>query len=125
MQVSGGGLAVLDTEEERAWLSRHLVKHVASNICGCQGNYTLTAIHDADPYETVTFLVGGHVDSESDTWVWSTGEEVGEADTCPGDHYSGACLGVTWNQELGCRSGGLLTSSIMFIMVLCSQVLPD
>ena len=37
-QVSGGGLAVLDTEEERAWLRRHLVKHVASNICGCQGN---------------------------------------------------------------------------------------
>ena len=38
VQVSGGGLAVLDTEEERAWLRRHLVKHVASNICGCQGN---------------------------------------------------------------------------------------
>ena len=71
----------------------------------------------------MTFLVGGHVDGESDTWVWSTGEEVGEADTCPGDHYSGACLGVTWNQELGCRC--LNTSSIMFIMVLCSQVLPD
>ena len=72
---------------------------------GVRGTVTLTAIHDADPYETVTFLVGGHVDGESDTWVWSTGEEVGEADTCPGDHYSGACLGVTWNQELGCRSG--------------------
>ena len=38
VQVSGGGLAVLDTEEERTWLRRHLVKHVASNICGCQGN---------------------------------------------------------------------------------------
>ena len=58
----------------------------------------------ADPYETVTFLVGGHVDGEG-TWVWSTGGEVGEADTCPGDHYSGACLGITWNQQLGCRSG--------------------
>ena len=92
---------------------------------GARGTVTLTAIHDADPYETVTFLVGGHVDGESDTWVWSTGEEVGEADTCPGDHYSGACLGGTWNQELGCRSGGLLTSSFLFIMVLCSQVLPD
>ena len=69
----------------------------------------------ADPYETVTFLVGGHVDSEG-TWKWSTGGEVGEADTCPGDHYTGACLGITWNQQLGCRSGGGIF--IMFIMVL-------
>ena len=126
--MSGGRLAVLDSEEERAWLRRHLVKHVASNICGCQGIHTiLTPINcTADPYETVTFLVGGHVDGEG-TWVWSTGGEVGEADTCPGDHYSGACLGITWNQQLGCRSGCRQSSFllIMFIMVLSSQVLPD
>ena len=33
IQVSGGHLAVLDTAEETDWLRRHLVKHVASNIC--------------------------------------------------------------------------------------------
>ena len=76
----------------------------------------------------MTFLVGGHVVGEG-TWVWSTGGEVGEADTCPGDHYTGACLGITWNRELGCRSGWRQSSFllIMFIIVivLCSQVLPD
>ena len=119
---------MLDSEEERAWLRRHLVKHVASNICGCQGIHnTLTPINcTADPYETVTFLVGGHVDGEG-TWKWSTGGEVGEADTCPGDHYTGACLGITWNQQLGCRSGWRHSHHVYHgvIMVLCSQVLPD
>ena len=33
LQVSGGHLAVLDSEEEAQWLREHLVKHVASNIC--------------------------------------------------------------------------------------------
>ena len=33
LQVSGGHLAVLDSEEEALWLREHLVKHVASNIC--------------------------------------------------------------------------------------------
>ena len=57
-----------------------------------------------DPYETVTFFVGGYVDRESQIWKWNSGDDVGdETEKCEMDHYSGDCLGITWNQQLGCK----------------------
>ena len=73
---------MLDTAEETDWLRRHLVKHVASNICEkhimyiskvvdikgtsvtssmCQ--YSIIADYCfTDPYETVTFFIGGLIE---------------------------------------------------------------
>jgi len=96
--VSGGYLAAIDSLEERQWLIHHLNKHVASNIY---------------PYETVTFFVGGNVQKETGNWILSsdlridaseTAGDIGDNDAvCKGDHYVGDCLGITWNQQLGCR----------------------
>ena len=61
-QVSGGHLAVLDTAEETDWLRRHLVKHVASNICKSDATFDFKNLNFLDPYETVTFFIGGIVD---------------------------------------------------------------
>ena len=82
-QVSGGHLAVLDTAEESDWLRRHLVKHVASNICEkniakvveqvlvhytilkslyLKESYFHKLLNLTDPYETVTFFIGGFID---------------------------------------------------------------
>ena len=57
----------------------------------------------SDPYETVAFFVGGRVEPGS-SWVWPSGEEVGEeAQRCHDDHHVGDCLAVTWEQQRGCR----------------------
>ena len=63
-QVSGGHLAVLDTAEETDWLRRHLVKHVALNIREKLCNFRVFRKNSdfLDPYETVTFFIGGLVD---------------------------------------------------------------
>ena len=50
---------------------------------------------------------------ETGNWILSsdhtidaseTAGDVGEDDAvCKEDHYVGDCLGITWNQQLGCR----------------------
>ena len=58
----------------------------------------------SDPYEIVSFFVGGRVESGS-RWVWSDGQQVEEeAERCQNDHHVGDCLAITWNQERACRS---------------------
>ena len=58
----------------------------------------------SDPYEIVSFFVGGRVESGS-RWVWAGGREVEqEAERCQNDHLVGDCLAITWDQERGCRS---------------------
>ena len=55
----------------------------------------------SDPYETVTFFVGGRAETD---WVWSDGSPVeAEADRCEDDHHVGDCLAIVWDQERQCR----------------------
>ena len=61
-KVSGGYLAILDSEEERQWVRNHLTKHVASNICWLKVLKSMNNLKLLDPWETVTFFVGGFVD---------------------------------------------------------------
>jgi len=85
-KVSGGELAVLDSRAEMDWIRHHLTEHVVANIY---------------PHETVTFFVGGRVDTE---WVWSDGSEVDEGyERCLDDYHVGECLAIIWNEERGCR----------------------
>ena len=60
-----------------------------------------------DPYETVTFFVGGQVEDggSQPRWVWSGGEEVEEeAERCTEDYHVGDCLAIVWDEERACRS---------------------
>ena len=56
------------------------------------GNWILSSDHSIDASETAG--------------------DIGDNDAvCKGDHYVGDCLGITWNQQLGCR----------FIVYLCKE----
>ena len=113
---------MLDSREEREWVRDHLTDHVVGNICNISqlspalSILTIIPPNLSDPYEIVSFFVGGRVESGA-VWVWSGGQEVEEeADRCHNDHHVGDCLAITWDQERGCRSLSLSVRAFLLIM---------
>ena len=112
---------MLDTADETDWLRRHLVKHVASNIC--ESNVTkfdfkikiFRSIRDCHFFywwhnrqgieNFFTRLCGIFIlVQETKKWTWKTGAEIDKNDDlCLEDYQTGDCVGLTWNLQLGCR----------------------
>ena len=100
--MSGGYLAILNTTEELGYVRNHLHNHIVSNICNPSSiSLQYGDSNISDPYEQVSFFVGGVVDK--DTWKWIGGEEVDSSAERCADWMTGNCLAIVWNPDLECK----------------------